>query len=72
MFEAKVEKVKRPAATRNQTRDTSDLSCQCSATELQQPDTLTFLYMYCTDGTKMPQSHTWQPLGMCRQNSIRG
>ena len=33
-----VGKVKRPAATGSQTQDTSGLSCQCSATELQQPD----------------------------------
>ena len=30
--------MKRPAAAGSQTQDTSDLSCQCSATELRQPD----------------------------------
>ena len=31
-------KVKRLAAAKNQTQDTSGLSCQCPATKLQQPD----------------------------------
>ena len=34
----KYRKVKRPAVTGSQTQDTSGLSCQCSATELRQPD----------------------------------
>ena len=32
----------------------------------------TILYKYCTGGTKMPQSYTWQPLSMHSQNYIRG
>ena len=36
------------------------------------PPTLTIFYIYCTGGTEVPQSHTWQPLSMCHQNSIRG
>ena len=55
---------------------TLGLCSQCSATELRQLDNHaqapTILYMYCTGGTEMPQSHTRQPLSMCRQNSIRG
>ena len=27
--------------------------------------------MYCTGGTEIPQSHTWQSLSMCLQNLIR-
>ena len=34
------------------------------------PPTLTIVYMNCTDW--MPQLHTWQPLSMCCQNSVRG
>ena len=28
----------------------------------RQPPAFAILYMYCTGGTEMPQSHTWQPL----------
>ena len=34
--------------------------------------TVTILYMYCTGSTEIPQLHTWQPLSMCRWNSVRG
>ena len=51
---------------------TPGLCSRWSATESRQPDNLTILYIYCTGGTKVPQSHTRQLLGMCRQNSIRG
>ena len=37
--------------------------------EIQKPPAFTILYMYCTGCTEMPQSHTWQPLSMCRQIS---
>ena len=50
--------MKKPAVTGSRTQDTSGLSRQCSATEPRQPDD--------------HQSHIWQPLSMCRQNSIRG
>ena len=43
------------------------------ATTAGRPPTLTILYAYCTGGTEC-LSHTpsWQPLSMCRQNSVRG
>ena len=63
--------MKRPAALGIKPR-TPGLCIQCSAAELRQLPTLTILYMYCTGGTEMPQLHTWQPLSMCCQNSIRG
>ena len=51
-YEAK----KRPAASGNQTQDTSGLSRQCSATELRQPDNLqpsqSSSSMYCAGGSK--------------------
>ena len=28
--------------------------------------------LYCTGGTEVSQAHTWQPLSMCCQNSVRG
>ena len=37
-YEAKIEESKRLAVTRSWTEDTSGLSCQCSATDLRQPD----------------------------------
>ena len=62
--EAKIE-VKRSTVTGSQTQDTSGLSHQCSATELQQPEQSpapTILYMYCTGGTEClsytPGSHS--------------
>ena len=53
-------------------RHLAGLCSQCFATELRtttgQPPALTISYMYCTaGGIEMPQSHTWQPLSMCRQ-----
>ena len=64
-FEAKIEK--RPAVTGNRTQDT--LACAASVlplsydnrTTTEQPLALTILYIYCTGGTDMPQSHTRQP-----------
>ena len=44
----------------------------CYATTGQPPVLTIILYMYCTGGTEMPQSHTWQPLRMCCQHSVRG
>ena len=65
MYEAKVEESeKRPAATRSQTQDTwlePPVLCHW-ATTTGQPPALTILYMYCTGGTEIPQSYTWQPL----------
>ena len=37
------------------------------ATTAGQPPALTILYIYCTGGTEVPQSHTLQPLSMCHQ-----
>ena len=46
--------------------------CHWPITARQSP-TLTILYMYCTGGTKcLTHTHTWQPLSMCHQNSVRG
>ena len=42
------------------------------ATTTGQPPAPTILYMYCTGATEILQSHTWQPLSMCHQNSTRG
>ena len=36
-YEAKIEESKKPAVAGSRTQDTSGLSCQCSATEPQQP-----------------------------------
>ena len=39
----------------------------------RQPPTPTILYLYCTGAWYwLPQSHTWQLLSMCLQNSVRG
>ena len=54
---------------------TPGLCSQCSATELRQPDNhQPSQSSICTAqvGTEMPQLHTWQPISVCRQNSIRG
>ena len=37
-YEVKIEESEKPAAAGSRTQDTSGLSCQCSATEPQQPD----------------------------------
>ena len=58
--------MKRPAVAGNQTQDTWLSYDNRTTTSPHNP-----LYMYCTGGTEMPQLHTWQPLSMCRQNSIR-
>ena len=62
--------------TCSQTQDTPGMSCQCSATELQQPDNrhaaLTILSVYCTDGTEcLSCLHTWQLLSMCIRTPFR-
>ena len=68
-LEVKIEESEKASSRR-------ELNPGYSATELYTttglPPTLKVLYIYCTGGTEMPQSHTWQPLSMCRQNPIRG
>ena len=58
-YEAKIEESeKRPVATGSQTQDTSDLSRQCSATELRQPDNHQPLHiMFKQSVTLSLQSH---------------
>ena len=64
--------VTRLAVTRSRTQDTSGLSCQCSATEPRQPDNHQPSQSVLHRWYWTPQSHTWQPLSMCHQNSVRG
>ena len=60
--------MKRLAVTGNRTQDTwlvQSVLCH-SAMTTRQPPALKILYMYCTGGTEMLQSHTWQRLLMER------
>ena len=54
------------------------MACAASALHLHEPQQLdnhqptpSYIYTACTGGTEVPQSHTWQPVSMCRQNSIK-
>ena len=72
-YEVKIEEVKKPAVAGIRTQDTSGLSHQCSATEpWQLATTNPHNHQYVLHKWYwMPQSHTWQPLSMCHQNSVR-
>ena len=65
------ENEKAGSVTRSWTQNTWLVLCHW-ATTAGQPPALTVLSMYCTGGTEMPQSHTRQPLSMCRQNPVGG
>ena len=66
--------MKRSAATGSWTQDTPGLSHQCSTTQPRQPDNhQPSQFSICTVRVVLNASvGTWQPLSMCRQNSIKG
>ena len=68
-YEAKIEEVKRPPGVEPRTPFASALPLSHDSWTTTYPHiTLYVLHRWFW----MPQSHTWQPLSMCHQNSIRG
>ena len=74
-YEAKIEESEKGRQPPGIEPRTSGLCSQCSATELRQPDNhQPPQSSICTAqvGLKCLSCNTWQPLSMCRQNSVRG
>ena len=74
-YEAKIEESEKGRQPPGIEPRTPGLCSQCSATELRQPDNhQPPQSSICTAqvGLKCLSCNTWQPLSMCRQNSVRG
>ena len=77
VFEVKIEESEKAGS--HWEYNPGHLACAASALPLSYnnwhsppPPSPTILYIYCTGGTEVPQSHTRQPLSICRQNFVRG
>ena len=75
VFEAKIEESKKAGS--RQESNPGHLAYVASALPLSYNSRTTtnpptILYIYCTGGTEVPQSHTRQLLGMCPRNPVRG